>query len=50
MLLLAVNEYNMNPTSNTIHDDVPINRGPFPGVTVAGSSTFQASGIDDAIE
>jgi len=50
MLWLAVNEYNMNPTSNMIHDDVPINRGPFPGVTVAGTNTFQTSGIDNALQ
>jgi len=48
MLWLAVKEYNMNPTSNTIHDDAPINRGPFPGVTVAGTSTFRTSGMDNA--
>jgi len=49
MLWLAVNEYKMNPTSNTIHDDVPINRGPFPGVTVAATSTMKTSGIENAM-
>jgi len=50
MLWLAVNEYKLNPTNNSIHDDVPINRGPFPGVTVAATNTFRTSGIDNAIK
>jgi len=48
MLWLAGNEFTMNPTSNTMHDDAPIHLGPFPGVTVAETSTFEQSGMTNA--